>query len=84
MNDKIQQRGIKFCFGTQPEWMTATILNLPADAGKVRRRFRIDGVGKAFVQRNGSVWQYILGPVEGGLNLYGPVAVNGRDVRNYE
>ena len=59
-----------FCFGTNTKWSTAPIVNLPADAVRIRRRFRNEEFGRAFVKRSsGSVEHWMLKQVEGGLEL---------------
>lgn len=59
-----------FCWGTKPEWATLPIVNLPADAVKVRRRFRNSDFGCAFIKRaSGALEHWMLKQVEGGLEL---------------
>lgn len=59
-----------FCWGTNPEWSTAPIVNLPADAVRVRRRFRNTDFGRCFIKRaSGAIEHWVLKRVEGGLEL---------------
>jgi len=57
-------KGVAVCWGNDPRWATLPIINLPADAIKVRRRIRFDHVAKCFIKReNGALEEYILQPV---------------------
>lgn len=53
--------GERVVFGVRPEWATAPIINVPAGARVLRRRFRSRGLGEAFVVHNGTVSQHVLG-----------------------
>ncbi len=60
------QRGTAFIFGVDAKWFRAPILGVPADAVRIRRRFRHNDAAKAFVKSaDGSVAGYYLQPSTG-------------------
>ena len=79
MNPTIIQSGHPILFGVKPECAAAPITNLPADTVKVRRRFRHNSFGKAFVKTSTGIQEWILwADGENGLRLGILLGVNAR------
>jgi len=77
------------CWGVQSEWLTMPIMNLPSGTIKVRRRFRANRGGKAFVKTIRGIMEYSLSPCDSGLRLSilhgqnGSMEIQRRQLRDY-
>jgi len=81
MNPTIIQRGHPILIGVKPEWAAAPITNLPPDTVKVRRRFRRNSFGKAFVKTSTGIQEWVLlADGDDGLRLGVLRGVNARQI----
>ena len=80
MNAALTICGQPMCWGIRPEWMTATIHDVPAGGQVVRRRFRARQVGVAFVKIGAEIRKYYLNlKPDGGLKLGTISAINRKE-----
>ena len=68
--------GISVAWGCDKKWLSAPIVNLPADTIKVRRKLHTNWVAVAFVKTPNAITKYILGTEGDGLKLLYPSGVN--------
>ena len=79
---------IKICgesvaWGVRPEFATMTILNVPAGATLLRRRFRPKSVGVAYVRsQDGAIQRYYLNVEGKAFQLGALVGINKKEVSN--